>query len=265
MKGGKELMPRIARQNLEGNYFHIIIQGINREYIFQEDNLKDAYLNILRKNLEKTQISVLAYCIMDNHAHFLIYCENFKEISKLMQKNNTSFAILYNKLKNRVGYVFRNRYYTQMILNENQLFNCLVYIHNNPVKAHIVDNPKKYLYSSYLQYLNSKEFITEKSIKLVFGSTKNYIEIFNEIHKNTKNENYIFEPFKNEENLNELIMNYMKNNNTNIEEIKKNEKQLIELLVILKYVYQITYRDIAEVFQFSKDKVYRLIKKKINS
>lgn len=176
-------MARVARKDLESNYLHITIQGINKEYIFQDNNLKDAYLNILKKNLKETEISILAYCIMDNHAHFLVHCENIKEVSKFMQKNNTSFAILYNKLNNRVGYVFRNRYSTQMILSEVQLFTCLAYIHNNPVKAHIVDNPKKYLYSSYLQYLNPKELITEKSIKLVFGSSENYIDIFNKIHK----------------------------------------------------------------------------------
>ena len=140
-------MPRLARKYLESNYFHITIQGINREYIFEDDNLKEAYLNILKKNLKETNINILAYCIMDNHAHFLVYCEDTTEISKLMQRSNTSFAILYNKLNDRVGYVFRNRYCMQMILNEIQLFNCLVYIHNNPVKAHIVDSPKKYLYS----------------------------------------------------------------------------------------------------------------------
>lgn len=254
-------MPRLARKNLESNYFHIIIQGINREYIFRDNNLKDAYLNILKKNLKETEISILAYCIMDNHAHFLLYSEDIKEISKLMQKNNTSFAILYNKLNKRVGYVFRNRYCAQMILNEIQLFNCLVYIHNNPVKARIVTNPKEYLYSSYLQYLNPKELITQKSIKLVFGSNKNYIDIFNEIHKNVDDENYIYEPFKSKEDANKFIMEYIIDKNTNIENIKKDENLLVELLKILKYSYGMTFRDIGNIFGFSKDKVYRIINK----
>ena len=78
-------MPRLARKYLESNYFHIIIQGINREYIFEDNNLKEAYLNILKKNLKETNVNILAYCIMDNHAHFLIYSEDTTEISKLMQ------------------------------------------------------------------------------------------------------------------------------------------------------------------------------------
>lgn len=255
-------MPRLARKYLESNYFHITIQGINREYIFEDDNLKEAYLNILKKNLKETNINILAYCIMDNHAHFLVYCEDTTEISKLMQRSNTSFAILYNKLNDRVGYVFRNRYCMQMILNEIQLFNCLVYIHNNPVKAHIVDSPKKYLYSSYLKYLKPKELITQKSIKLVFGSYKNYIDIFNEIHKNIKNENYIYEPFKSKEDVDKFIMDYVTDKKTNIEKIKENEYLLVELLKILKHSYGMTFRDIGKIFGFSKDKVYRLVNKK---
>lgn len=101
-------MPRLARKNLRSNYLHIIVQGIDRKYIFNSDRLKKEYKSILKRNLNKTNINMLAYCIMDNHAHMLIYSEKIEEITKLMQRTNTSYVRLYN----RVGYVFRDRYYT---------------------------------------------------------------------------------------------------------------------------------------------------------
>ena len=150
-------MPRIARKNLSSSYMHIIVQGINKEYIFSDNHLKDAYKSILKKNLSKTNINILAYCIMNNHAHILVHSTNIQEITKLMQKTNTSYAKLYNKNKQRVGYVFRNRYYSQMILDKNHLYNCIAYIHNNPVKANIVNKLSSYLYSSYSEYLGNKD------------------------------------------------------------------------------------------------------------
>ena len=52
-------MPRISRKDLKSCYFHIIIQGINREYIFKENYLKKLYKNILKEKLEETDIKIL--------------------------------------------------------------------------------------------------------------------------------------------------------------------------------------------------------------
>lgn len=95
-------MPRLPRKNLNGSFFHIIVQGINKEYIFKNTNLKKLYKNLFKKNLSETNITVLAYSIMDNHAHILLHTNQISELTKLMQKTNTSYAKLYNKLNNRV-------------------------------------------------------------------------------------------------------------------------------------------------------------------
>lgn len=221
-------MPRLARKNLRSNYLHIIVQGIDRKYIFNSDRLKKEYKSILKRNLNKTNINMLAYCIMDNHAHMLIYSEKIEEITKLMQRTNTSYVRLYN----RVGYVFRDRYYTQPITTEKQLFNCLAYIHNNPVKAHIIEKLGQYKYSSYLEYIGNKELITKDSIKLIFGNEKEYIEVFDKMHKKDNIEDImnIHEDYKNS---NSIIEEFLNENNMTIEEIKNNEEKFGEILLNL--------------------------------
>ena len=156
-------MPRMARKIIETPYCHIIVQGINKEYIFKEINLKKAYIKIIKRNLIDEKIKIISYCVIDNHAHFLIYTENINYLTKFMQKTNTSYAKLYNKIYNRVGYVFRDRYFSQMILNETQLYNCISYIHYNPVMANLVAKLEDYGYSSYREYIgNKKILITEE-------------------------------------------------------------------------------------------------------
>lgn len=90
-------MPRLARMYIESQYLHIIVQGINKEYIFKGIEAKERYKATLKKNLLDTKVKVLAYCIMDNHVHILLYSEKIEEITKLMQKTNTSYAKWYNK------------------------------------------------------------------------------------------------------------------------------------------------------------------------
>ena len=147
-------MPRLARKYLESSFVHIIVQGLDRQYIFKGNFLKSSYRTILKKNISETNIELISYCIMDNHSHLLLYGEDFNDISKIMHKTNTSYAKLYNKTQKRVGYVFRDRYFVQPISNEKQLFNCIAYIHKNPINAGIVKLLSSYNYSSYNEYID---------------------------------------------------------------------------------------------------------------
>lgn len=255
-------MPRLARKNLTSNYLHIIIQGINKEYIFNNDEFKKYYMSILKKNLSDTNILMLAYCIMDNHAHFLLYCENIEEVSKLMQKTNTTYAIYYNKTKKRVGYVFRNRFYSQMILTEQQLFNCVAYIHNNPVKASIVKHIHEYVYSSYKEYFQKKYLISNKSIELLFGSLENYKEIFKEVHNRCNIED-IADIKDDLQDSSEIIRLYTKKHNKKIDEILKNEKLFNGLLLNLRHLGGLSLREMSKIFGISKDKLNKIMNRNL--
>lgn len=176
-------MPRKARSVVITNYSHVIVQGIEKSFVFKEKYFKELYLSLIKKNLEDTKIEILGYCVMDNHVHMILYSNNYKELGLFMQKTNTSFAVKYNKIKNREGFVFRNRYYLQPINSERQLYNCLVYIHRNPIKANMVSKYEEYQFSSYKEFFKKQDLITDKGIKLIFDSANNYIKTFEKIHK----------------------------------------------------------------------------------
>ena len=142
-------MPRIKRNNLNSNIFHIMSQGISKEYIFEKGQDKRKYRKLLSENYNKYDIEIIAYCIMGNHVHLLIKSNKIENISNFMHQINMKYALYYNKNRNRVGYVFRSRFKSQEINTEKYLINCIHYIHNNPIKAHICDEKSEYLYSSY--------------------------------------------------------------------------------------------------------------------
>ena len=99
-------MPRMARNNLEGiNLFHVMVQGINKEKIFKEEREKYEYIKLLKQYQDTYRLKVISYCMMDNHVHMLININEINELTEYMHKLNTSYAIYYNKNKNRVGYV----------------------------------------------------------------------------------------------------------------------------------------------------------------
>lgn len=105
-------MPRQPRNNIKTYYFHVMTQGINKEYIFNNDIDTKYYIKIMYEQKEDLDIKIISYCIMNNHAHILICTKDVADLSKYMQKVNTRYAVYYNKKYNRVGYVFRDRYNT---------------------------------------------------------------------------------------------------------------------------------------------------------
>lgn len=198
--------------------------------------------------------------MMNNHAHFLMYSENSEEISKLMKKVNTAYAIYYNKKHNRVGYVFRDRFKSEEIVSRAHLISCINYIHNNPIKAGICDCKQDYEFSSYNDYKFRKKFINEILIEKCLKT--NGIDI-NYILKN----NYSCDKFIEDYEVHDkkLLMKntidiFLKDKNISIEEIIKNNKYLRELSLILYNECKITQKEIGEILGVSRLKIHRLIK-----
>ena len=250
-------MPRKARSIVVTNFSHVIVQGINKNFVFKDNYFKELYLSLIKKYLEETDIEILSYCVMDNHIHIMLYLENVDELSPFMQKVNTCFAVKYNKIKNRVGFVFRNRFYLQPINSERQIYNCLVYIHRNPIKANIVSKYEEYEFSSYNEFFGKKNLLTDKGIKLIFGSTTNFLKTFEKIHKDR-----IIEDIKEVQEYidsNSVIKDYIEKCGKSIDEIKKDNILLKELIIRLKEEGGLSLRKMDSIFDISRKKLSKIL------
>ncbi len=226
-------MSRLSRNLLKTNYFHIMCQGINRIYIFSNDKYKLFYLKTMKNLLNLYPVKIIAYCIMDNHVHLLIYSNKVEYISKYMQKLNSKFALYYNKNENRVGYVFRDRFKSQGIYNEKQLYNCINYIYLNPVKAGVCNNPYKY------EYANCKEIMNIENCKYIFIDTEK--EENNQIH--------------------DLVENILRKNNIGLCHLKNN-KELLKRIVYIMKAQKISNTKIAKELKINRMTVSKIIQDK---
>ena len=176
-------MPRQARKDLDTSFIHVMVQGVNKEYIFYKEKYIEKYLKIMKEHEEEYEFSIIAYCMMNNHGHFLVYTEDINGFGKFMQKTNLIYAQMYNKEEKRCGVLFRNRYQTEPIYDIKNLINCIKYIHNNPVKAKMVEKSEDYKYSSYNDYKNNTGVSQSKIVKELFGSKCNYIQLFEQSYE----------------------------------------------------------------------------------
>lgn len=256
-------MPRYARNNISSKFIHLMIQGINKEYIFKDDIEIKTYLRYLRQKIKDTNVKIISYCMMNNHAHILIYYKDIDEVSKLMSKVNTKYAIFYNNKNNRCGVVFRNRYNSQEILTYSHLITCIKYIHNNPIKAGICEKASDYKYSSYNEYKQSKGILLDWNfIEKKFDEFN--IKIENILNGYEDNDTYRFienDDFDEKEFFKEIILkNYMHDNNIdNIDDIKESKRHLKNIVSMMYFKYNLKKQEISEILNVNRLKIYRII------
>ena len=242
-------MPRFARNFIKTSYLHIMTQGINKTYIFEYEEDIKYYIKIMYELLKEYKIKIIAYCIMNNHTHMLVKVEKIEEISNYMLRLNSKYARYYNKKYKRVGYVFRDRFRSEGIYNDSQLYNCMRYIYNNPVKAGICNRPDEYKWSYY------KPIPEETSENLSEETSENLPEETSETYIFIDDEEEVEKAYK------EYIKIFMKKNDMDFKNLKKNKELLKELITTLNKDYGLSLRKIAVELNIPRETL-RLINKK---
>ncbi|MCK4524142.1 transposase [candidate division WOR-3 bacterium] len=168
--------PRIKLIN---HFYHVMNRGDKGEYIFDDDKMKQLFLKELSFFKNKYLIKLSAFCIMGNHFHLIIKDEN-GWISEFMHDLETIFALKYRKENGGKGYVFQNRFKSQIIHYEKYMQNAIIYVLNNPCRKHLVNDPLSYHWSSAALHFNkSVNFLDKKITKDLFGSRKNFLYCLN--------------------------------------------------------------------------------------
>lgn len=143
-------MSRKPRIDFENQIYHVICRGNNGEYIFKDDSDKKLYIDIVKRFKKKYDFMIFAYCIMDNHAHFIIYRRK-DPLSKFMQVIQQTFTQHMNKKYSRQGHIFQGRFKSIPCREDEYLLQLLYYIHMNPVRAEFEEGVD-YKWSSHLIY-----------------------------------------------------------------------------------------------------------------
>ena len=99
---------------------------------------------------------IYGFVIMDNHAHWLIQVQAKHGLSSVMQRVLLSFGRYYREENKFVGHFWQDRYKSVSVTTDHAMQEVLNYVHENPVKARIVNRSEDYLYSSAYKYLNTK-------------------------------------------------------------------------------------------------------------
>lgn len=182
------------------SYYHVYNRGLNKQIIFKDDYDYATFLNLLKRYLSKDpvknkkgieyknlydQIELLAFCLLPNHFHLLIYQNNLKSTSDLMQRVTTAYTRYFNKRHKRGGPVFHESFRASYIGWDEYLQHISRYIHLNPKEY------EKWEFSSLPYCLGKKtaDWVRPQKILALFhrGEYKNFVKDY-EAYKKTLDE-----------------------------------------------------------------------------
>lgn len=182
-------MPRKAREKSATAVYHVVFRGINRQVIFEDQEDRVKYLELLKAYQEISGFKIYAYCLMSNHIHLLMK-EGEEELGIVFRRLGAGYVYWYNWKYNRRGHLFQDRFKSEPVEDDAYLLAVIRYIHQNPVKAGITDNPMDYPWSSYHEYLSDKGLCETSYILGLFSDdrtkAKKQFEIFNQAEENSQ-------------------------------------------------------------------------------
>jgi len=132
-------VPRQARLDTPGTLHHVILRGIEKRRIVDDDKDRKNFVSRLGDLAEETETKIYAWSLMTNHAHLLLRSGSLG-LPKYMRRLLTGYAVTYNLRHLRHGHLFQNRYHS-IVCDEDAYFRELVrYIHLNPLRAQLVSD-----------------------------------------------------------------------------------------------------------------------------
>ena len=173
-------MPRTARKTSLSNIYHVMLRGINRQNIFEEDEDRLYFLNILGRCKKLSGFKLYAFVLMSNHVHFLIEPAD-ESLDTIFRRIGTRYAVWFNQKYQRVGHLFQDRFRSENVESDQYFRTVLRYIIQNPMKAGIESRPGSYRWSSFLAYEHGKGTVTDTQYALdLFGGRQELVDYLNQ-------------------------------------------------------------------------------------
>lgn len=181
----------VLKVDISDSYYHIYARGASRKTIFIDADDFSYFISLFYRYLSHEEavnsigipyaklhdhIELLAYCLMGNHFHLLVYQREEGAMKRLMRGVMTSYSRYFNKKYEQSGSLFETRYKASRISSDEYLMHVSRYIHLNP------DEWEHYPYSSikYYQGHGSPDWFNNDRVLEMFSSQELYLEFVNE-------------------------------------------------------------------------------------
>ena len=175
-------MPYRGNVFAKGSYYHVFNRGVNHQNIFYSQENYKYCLKLLKKYSGRYFISIIAYCLMPNHYHFLVRQDGEIPAGELPKRVFGGYSRAVNRRYGWSGTLFEGRFQARHVKSDDYLRHLCRYIHANPVKDGMVEHPEEWIYSNYPEWIGLREgmLVDHEFIIELFGDSVGYEEFVKE-------------------------------------------------------------------------------------
>ena len=137
-----------------GNFYHLYNRGNAGQDIFLERENYRFFLQQMGKYFQTSGIETIAYCLMPNHFHILVFLAEGSDVSGTLQSFLTSYVKSFHRWHRTSGHLFEGPFQAKLVDSDEYLALLARYIHLNPVRARLAKNPEDWEFSNYRDWLS---------------------------------------------------------------------------------------------------------------
>lgn len=143
-------MPRTARVAPGGVIYHVLNRGVGQMTLFKSRKDFEAFQRCLVATLESTPMRVLAYCVMNNHWHLVLWPRREGDLARFMLRLTTMHVRrwLINRHQVGTGHVYQGRYKSFAVQDDGHLLTVCRYVERNALRQGLVESCVDWEWSS---------------------------------------------------------------------------------------------------------------------
>ena len=165
-------MPRALRIIVEGGLYHVYNRLARGESVFSDPEEAVEFLDLLRDLKQRDDLQIFAWSLLGNHFHLAVRTSAVP-LSRTMRTLQGGFSRAFNRRWGRTGPLWQSRYQTRLVDSQRYLDQLVFYIHLNPVRAGLVEDPADDVFSGHRELLGKVRdpLLDVDDALLAFGTT----------------------------------------------------------------------------------------------
>lgn len=163
-------------------FYHVCARGTGKRLIFEGDDDRWEFLELMRECCREEGVTVIAWCLMGNHVH-LVLADYEDRMSAAMHRLLLTYARRFNKRTGRTGHLFQNRFDRRSLDTDWQVMEAIRSVHADPQEVG-VSLIERYPWSSFPEHLRAYDgdvadaargFSDPSCVLELFGSAEGFI------------------------------------------------------------------------------------------
>jgi putative transposase len=143
-------MPRRPRTATGGYIYHVLNRAVNRATVFHKDGDYVAFERVLRQAKHKMPMRLLAYCLMPNHFHLVLWPHQDGELSDFLHWLTLTHTMRWHAHyhSSGTGPLYQGRFKSFPVQEDEHLVTVCRYVERNPLRAQLVIRAEQWPWSS---------------------------------------------------------------------------------------------------------------------